>query len=263
MTPLAYNYSEVIMMLLSKKDLGEKIKKARKTKAKLLNIKFTQADLATKLGVSRSYIGDIEAGRKSPNLILLNKIADALNVSIDRLTGEAASAIIEDQCEKMGMTLEEVAEKTKVPLYWLQHLDDFIPGQFDDPVRDENEGYELEWDAIISDDAKFESYRSYLWITRVAEVLNLSASRLRAALARQEISFDEEPLLKLTPEEDFGPASDNTVESAGFELSDEENELITRFRKLPPSGQQMIMQTLENIENMLKENAATEENTVS
>jgi transcriptional regulator with XRE-family HTH domain len=234
----------------SKKELGSRIKKARTIKSKLSGEKYTQKDLAAALQISQGYLGDIENGRIYPNLVLLNKIAKALNVSADRLTGESASTIIEDRLKEIGMALEKLAEKAKVPLYWLQHLDDFTPGQFDDPVRNENEGYELEWDAIISDNAKFESYRSYLWITRVAEVLNLSASRLRAALARQEIPFDNEPLPKSTPEEDFGPAMSVTEESStyGQNLSDEVIELAARINKLTQPSQAAVMALVDNLE---------------
>ncbi|HWQ74708.1 MAG TPA: hypothetical protein VN441_05285, partial [Syntrophomonas sp.] len=45
-------------------------------------------------------------------------------------------------------------------------------------------------------------YESYKWITRVAEVIGLPASQLRAALARQEIPFPDD-LPQTTPEEAF------------------------------------------------------------
>jgi transcriptional regulator with XRE-family HTH domain len=73
----------IIAMVLSKKDLGEKVKAAREVKATSIGNKYTQANLADDIGISRSYLGDIEAGRKYPNYVLLSKIADACNVALD------------------------------------------------------------------------------------------------------------------------------------------------------------------------------------
>lgn len=67
-------------MVLSKNQLGNLIKEARKEKSQKINQKYTQADLARDLDISRSYLGDIEAGRKYPNYVLLNKIAEICEV---------------------------------------------------------------------------------------------------------------------------------------------------------------------------------------
>lgn len=69
-------------MVLSKKELGMKIKEARKIKGDKLGHKYTGQDLSTDLNLSRSYIGDIESGRKYPNYALLNQIASVLDVPI-------------------------------------------------------------------------------------------------------------------------------------------------------------------------------------
>ncbi|WP_461206423.1 helix-turn-helix domain-containing protein [Clostridium sp. DL1XJH146] len=70
-------------MVLNKKELGEKIKEARKIKANSLGIKnYTQKKLADNIGLSQSYIGDIEAGSKYPNYTTLAKIADTCDVPI-------------------------------------------------------------------------------------------------------------------------------------------------------------------------------------
>jgi len=78
-------------------------------------------------------------------MVILEKIADALGIFVERLTGEAASSIIEDRLEAKGMTLKEVAEKANVSLNWLENLDDFTPGE-DDLV----ESHGLDWDSPIS-----------------------------------------------------------------------------------------------------------------
>lgn len=49
------------------------------------NLNLTQHELAKKTGVSTSYIGSLERGRKIPSLKMLEKLAAALNVSPVRL----------------------------------------------------------------------------------------------------------------------------------------------------------------------------------
>lgn len=69
-------------MVLSKKGIGLLIKKARKHKSEIIGKKYTQNMLAKDLDISRGYIGDIENGRIYPNYVLLNKIAEACEVSL-------------------------------------------------------------------------------------------------------------------------------------------------------------------------------------
>lgn len=44
-----------------------------------------QTDLARKLGISRSYLSEIEAGKKEPTLDLLYRYADVFNVPVSSL----------------------------------------------------------------------------------------------------------------------------------------------------------------------------------
>lgn len=67
-------------MVLSKKEIGNLIKKARQNKSKIIGKRYTQNMLATDLEISRGYIGDIESGRIYPNYVLLNKIAQMCEV---------------------------------------------------------------------------------------------------------------------------------------------------------------------------------------
>lgn len=69
-------------MILSRKELGKIIKKARKLKSEEIGKLYTQKMLAADLGKSQSYIGDIESGRIYPNFVLLNQISEACGVSI-------------------------------------------------------------------------------------------------------------------------------------------------------------------------------------
>lgn len=154
------------------KTLGEKIKFYRKKN------KMTQLKLATKIEVKHNSISDWENDKNIPSLANLEKIADALDIYLERLTGESASSIIEDRLDELKMTSEELSEKTKVSKYWIENLDSFIPGEF----GGEEIGYE--------------------WITRIAKVLKLSPGDLRTALARQEIPAYDGPQSSI--EEDFG-----------------------------------------------------------
>ncbi len=61
------------------KNLGRKVQKRRQM------LKLTQEELAFKVGVSRAYMGYIEQGRNIPSIELLQKIANALKISLKEL----------------------------------------------------------------------------------------------------------------------------------------------------------------------------------
>ena len=63
-------------------ELSERIKELR-----MLN-KDTQADLAKKLGMSRSYISMLECGKREPQREELEAIADIYNVDMNYLFGK-------------------------------------------------------------------------------------------------------------------------------------------------------------------------------
>lgn len=58
---------------------GENIKKIRKQKG------FTQKELGQKLGISQAAIGQFESNKANSKMETIQKIADALNVSINDL----------------------------------------------------------------------------------------------------------------------------------------------------------------------------------
>ena len=74
--------------MVDKKELGLRIKLARRRFSKKKNVKLTQHALAEKINVSRSYIGDIESGRTYPTFIVLKAIAEACDVPLVYLTEE-------------------------------------------------------------------------------------------------------------------------------------------------------------------------------
>ncbi len=61
------------------KDLGKRIQKARKT------IGYSQEDLAHTLRISRTHMGHIEQGRRTPSVGVLEKVARALKRPIKDL----------------------------------------------------------------------------------------------------------------------------------------------------------------------------------
>lgn len=60
----------------SKEKLGKRIQKLRK------ELGLTQEEFAEKLNISRTHIGHIEQGRKSPSIKLMEKIAKTLRVKV-------------------------------------------------------------------------------------------------------------------------------------------------------------------------------------
>lgn len=61
------------------KQVGQNIRKYRKKKG------LSQEDLALEADLHRAYVGQIERGEKNIGLINLEKIANALKISVDNL----------------------------------------------------------------------------------------------------------------------------------------------------------------------------------
>ncbi|KNF10066.1 putative transcriptional regulator [Gottschalkia purinilytica] len=59
--------------------IGRNIKKYRKER------KLTQKDLSKMANISRSYLADVENERYNPSLIVLNAIAESLNINTSQL----------------------------------------------------------------------------------------------------------------------------------------------------------------------------------
>lgn len=72
---LAHGYQNS-RMTKTQQELGNNIQKLRKETG------LTQEEFAEKLNISRTHIGHIEQGRKSPSLKLMEKIAKALRVKV-------------------------------------------------------------------------------------------------------------------------------------------------------------------------------------
>ncbi len=59
--------------------IGKNLKKIR------ISNDMSQSDLAKKLGVDRAYISGVENGKRNPTIETLSKIANALEVGINKL----------------------------------------------------------------------------------------------------------------------------------------------------------------------------------
>lgn len=123
-------------MTLSKKELGQLIKKARKLKEDKDGKKFTQKDLADSIKKSRSYIGDIEAGRTYPSYVLLSEIAKACGVSLDFFNVDNS---IEEYIENVH---KELTPSEKQGIKYTIKTDDKI--KIDNLVKEGKESYYFE-----------------------------------------------------------------------------------------------------------------------
>ena len=61
------------------KQLGYRIRYLRQKK------NWSIEDLALEAGINRNYLGDLERGMRNPTLVILNKIAAALNINLSIL----------------------------------------------------------------------------------------------------------------------------------------------------------------------------------
>ena len=66
-------------MTKSAKKLAENMKRIRLTK------QMSQGDICRKLKLDRAYISNVESGKKNPTLATIEKIAEALDVSVNEL----------------------------------------------------------------------------------------------------------------------------------------------------------------------------------
>lgn len=84
--------------------IGKNIKNIRKRR------NLTQSDFSKKIGISRTYLSDLENDRKSPSVETLNKISDKLNVSTSSLLSEKMDLFefLEMQSAETSQTFSEI-----------------------------------------------------------------------------------------------------------------------------------------------------------
>ena len=61
---------------------GQNLKAIRK------RMKLTQAEMAKEIGISQSYLADIEHNRKNISLAVVLRIAKGLNISVNKLIND-------------------------------------------------------------------------------------------------------------------------------------------------------------------------------
>lgn len=81
--------------------LGDNIKAIRKQK------KMTQEELAGNMGISRSYLGDLENNRRNPSSETLNKLATKLDVNLNYLISGESTDYLSYLLEKLSNQLFE------------------------------------------------------------------------------------------------------------------------------------------------------------
>lgn len=230
---------------------AERIKKLRLAQG------LSTYDVSKKTGLSQSVISRVENGKRKLDDEILNKLAEAFGVSVDRLTGDSASSIIENRLEETGMSIEELSKASDVPLSWLENLDSFIPGDMEFLCQDtptdrqdipaDEQDYEIDWEDIITDG----NVRSYAWITRVAKVLGIRPSILRLALARQEIPLSDGDCNPTSAAQAFSIPEPQTHKASA------ENRLLSSFRKLNDTGKEKAVDYVEDLGDNPKYSAAT------
>ena len=66
-------------MATTNEKLGDKIQRLRRS------LGFTQEELAEKINISRTHMGHIEQGRKSPSIKVMDKLSRVLKVKVGDL----------------------------------------------------------------------------------------------------------------------------------------------------------------------------------
>jgi transcriptional regulator with XRE-family HTH domain len=94
-------------------NIGHKITELRKQKNR------SQTDFAREVGVSREMIGRYERGEVMPSIEVAKKIADALEVSLDYLAGDAQKSAIDKQTLKLIHDIEDLEPAIKDKLIYL------------------------------------------------------------------------------------------------------------------------------------------------
>jgi transcriptional regulator with XRE-family HTH domain len=81
--------------MLTKTELGQRIKRAREIKAEREGLKrFTATDLAKELNVSQSYLSAIENGRKYPHYSILSGISEVCGISFNLFIDDQPTLVL-------------------------------------------------------------------------------------------------------------------------------------------------------------------------
>jgi transcriptional regulator with XRE-family HTH domain len=91
---------------------GEKITLIRK------QLKWSQDDLAKKIGTSAPIIGRYEREEIKPSIDVAGKIADALDVSLDYLLGKSDKMILDKKNLQRLEDIDKLEEEDKNNIYY-------------------------------------------------------------------------------------------------------------------------------------------------
>lgn len=99
-------------------NIGNRIKDLRELKG------LTQKQLGEKIGVTAETIARYENSNRNPNIETLNKIAEALGVTINELAGNKKTITqdILDGLIDSGLTLEQISQDTEIPIKELENM---------------------------------------------------------------------------------------------------------------------------------------------
>lgn len=100
---------------MDKKKIGLKIKELRSQKGIDLGYRYTGEMLANDLGISRSYLGDIERGRTLPSPELILKLSNIFNVSKDYFQdlNTVENEEIDDELKSIAMDIKKLPDDKK------------------------------------------------------------------------------------------------------------------------------------------------------
>ncbi|MQL52711.1 helix-turn-helix domain-containing protein [Desulfofundulus thermobenzoicus] len=101
--------------------LGQKIRDFRRERG------ITLTELARQLNISPSYLSAVEREIRKPSIPMLNKISEALNVSVSYLVGDNDDALTGDKLrfirESRGLSIDDLAEISELPVSLLEKFE--------------------------------------------------------------------------------------------------------------------------------------------
>lgn len=176
---------------------------------------WTKYRLAKESNIGQSTLSEILSGKKkNPSINTLQKIANALEVPVDFISGESAKSIIYNKLAELSMTIEELSEKSGVPKVFFANLDNIQPDEQD-----------------------------YDYMNSIGRVLNIQPIILCSALSKQEPPMYEGPRITAKEAFDNKPIDkiNKTVKDSGI------NTIAAHFE-----DEEFTEDDKEDIENFIK-----------
>lgn len=102
-----------------KHEIGQRLRAARKAAG------LNQEDVANVVGVAKSTVSEWETGKRSPDVELLETIAECLNVTIEFLFNIGSNKSVEDQLREFDFRVHEMTDDALQLAYDFDNLDDW------------------------------------------------------------------------------------------------------------------------------------------